>query len=149
MMPVLQKAPIRSAVMNAALPLLAMAGTIPISIAHGAESATGQPAGAQVYQQNSCFVCHGTLGGGGLGPRLAGNPLLTIGQFVVAQILLGRGEMPPFGGKLSDQQIAAVAQYIRNQWGNNFGPVTAQSVAEVRQLLSKATKSEPGTHADK
>ncbi len=149
MVQLLRNPVIRSAVMAAALPLLATAGLMPISIAHGAEPVTGQPAGAGVYQQNNCFVCHGNLGGGGLGPRLAGNPLLTIGQFVVAQILLGRGEMPSFADKLSDQQIAAVAQYIRNQWGNNFGPVTAQSVAEVRQLLAKASKSVAPTHAEK
>src|SRR5262245_53840913 len=69
--------------------------------------------GAEIYRQSGCVVCHGGLGTGGFGPKLAGDPILAIGQFVIAQILLGRGQMPAFGGKLSDPQIAAVAQYIR------------------------------------
>jgi mono/diheme cytochrome c family protein len=119
--------------------VLVLASASYVSMA--ANEAGAGPDGAQVYQQYRCFVCHGGLGGGGLGPRLAGDPILAIGQFVVAQIILGRGEMPAFGDKLNDDQIAAVAQYIRTQWGNDFGPVTPQNVAEVRNLMSKAVQT--------
>ena len=95
-------------------------------------------AGAEVYRQSGCVVCHGGLGTGGFGPKLAGDPILAISQFVIAQILLGRGQMPPFGDKLSDQQIAAVAQYIRTNWGNDFGPVTSDQVADTRTLMKRA-----------
>ena len=61
---------------------------------------------------------------------------------VVAQIVLGRGQMPPFGNRLSDEQIAAVAQYIRNSWGNDFGPVTPKDVADTRQLLKRALQTQ-------
>ncbi len=40
--------------------------------------------------------------------------------------------MPGFGGQLDDQKVAAVATYIRNSWGNDFGPVTPAEVAAKR-----------------
>ena len=74
-----------------------------------------------------------------------GDPLLIIEPFVVAQIVLGRGQMPPFGDKLSDEQIAAVApNTFRNSWGNSFGPVTPKDVADTRQLLKRAEQTRPG-----
>ena len=97
--------------------------------------------GASVYKQSGCVVCHGGLGTGGFGPKLAGDPMLAISQFVVAQILVGRGQMPPFGDKLSDQQIAAVAQYIRSNWGNDFGPVTPDQVKDTRNLMTRASQT--------
>jgi mono/diheme cytochrome c family protein len=39
--------------------------------------------------------------------------------------------MPPFNG-LSDRQVAAVATYIRNSWGNEFGIVTEAQIAAYR-----------------
>lgn len=64
--------------------------------------------------------------------------MLAIGQFVIARIIIGRGAMPPFGDKLSNEEIAAVAQHIRNSWGNDFGAVTPQEVEETRQLMKHA-----------
>jgi len=53
--------------------------------------------------------------------------------------------MPPFGDKLNDQQVAAVATFIRNAWGNHFGEVKPQAVAEVRrQLKSLNTQTAMG-----
>ena len=98
--------------------------------------------GAEIFKQSGCVVCHGGFGTGGFGPKLSGDPLLIIEPFVVAQIVLGRGQMPPFGDKLSDEQIAAVAQYIRNSWGNDFGPVTPKDVADTRQLLKRAEQTQ-------
>ena len=60
------------------------------------------PQGAEIYKQSGCVVCHGGLGTGGFGPKLSGDPMLAISPFVIAQILIGRGQMPPFGDKLSD-----------------------------------------------
>ena len=98
------------------------------------------PPGAEIYKQSGCVVCHGGLGTGGFGPKLSGDPMLAISPFVVAQILIGRGHMPPYGDKLSDSQIAAVAQYIRTNWGNDFGPVTADQVADIRNLMQRAAQ---------
>jgi mono/diheme cytochrome c family protein len=101
--------------------------------------------GSDVYARAHCAACHGGLGYGGAGPRLRGEPLLEADTYVVGQILLGRGIMPSFGDKLSDREIAAVATYIRTSWGNDFGPVTPERVAEIRKSLEEqqATDSAP------
>lgn len=115
--------------------------------APGARAQSADP-GAEVYRQSGCVVCHGGLGTGGFGPKLAGDPMLAISPFVTARILIGSGgssgagssssKMPAFGDKLSDEQIAAVAHYIRNNWGNDFGPVTADQAADARRLMTRA-----------
>jgi mono/diheme cytochrome c family protein len=91
--------------------------------------------GEKVFMQNNCFVCHGQQGFGGVGPAFRNDPFLKLNDHVVGQILIGRGVMPPFGGRLDDGQVAAVATYIRNNWGNNFGPIQPEQVAQIRRDL--------------
>jgi mono/diheme cytochrome c family protein len=91
-------------------------------------------AGGEVYA-NRCTFCHGADGlGGDRGPAHAGNPELAYASYVADRILHGYGykKMPAYGGRLSDEEIANVATYIRNSWGNNFGPVSAAQVAARR-----------------
>jgi mono/diheme cytochrome c family protein len=89
--------------------------------------------GTDVYTR-SCASCHGAQGQGGFGPQLAGNAFLASTGGVVNQILMGSPErgMPPFAAALNDQQIAAVATYIRNSWGNAFGAIAPAFVAQSR-----------------
>jgi hypothetical protein len=64
--------------------------------------------------------------------------------------------MPSFAWKLDDRQVAAVATYVRNEWGNAAPAVTADQVAKLRARLAfdphtngatKATPlSRPGPH---
>jgi mono/diheme cytochrome c family protein len=79
--------------------------------------------GAHVYNQGHCYVCPGQFGSGILGPKFAGDPLLKEKPYMISQILIGRGEMPAYAHRLSDEEIAAVAEYIRNSWGNDLGAV--------------------------
>lgn len=95
-------------------------------------AAGAQGGGEQIYQQN-CAVCHGNRGQGASGPALAGNTLLQDATFVVRQILNGGQAMPPFGGRLNDEQIAAVATHIRTNWGNSLPAIAAEQVAQVRE----------------
>ncbi len=88
--------------------------------------------GKKVYMDARCFACHGEYGFGGAGPRFREDRYLSLSSYVIGQILLGRDIMPPFAEVLDNQQIAAVASYIRNSWGNNFGDVQAAQVAQVR-----------------
>lgn len=81
--------------------------------------------GQQLYQQN-CAGCHGNEGGGGTGPALAGNGALRDAERTVDQIVNGGDGMPAYGGRLSNEQIAAVASYIRTSWGNDYGRVSAE-----------------------
>jgi mono/diheme cytochrome c family protein len=94
-----------------------------------------QSDGEKIFMQNNCFVCHGQQGYGGIGPAFRNDPFLLLTEYVACQILLGRGVMPPFGGKLDDNQIAAVASYVRNSWGNHFGIIRPEEVAQVRQMV--------------
>ena len=42
------------------------------------------------------------------------------------------GVMPPWGPSLSDEQVAAVTNFVRTSWSNRGEPVTAERVAELR-----------------
>lgn len=103
-------------------------------------------AGQTLYAQ-SCAGCHQASGGGLVGafPPLAGNPNLTDAALVVRAVRNGKqgslsvggqtysGAMPAVGATWSDAQVAGVATYVRNAWGNRFGGVAA---AEVPRLLA-------------
>jgi len=43
--------------------------------------------------------------------------------------------MPAFDWKLSDAEIAAVASFVRNSWGNSAAPVSTGDVHDLRQAL--------------
>ncbi|GFO81429.1 MAG: hypothetical protein A49_10560 [Methyloceanibacter sp.] len=89
--------------------------------------------GAEVYRQGRCYVCHGALGYGGVGPQFRGHDNLKDDKHVVGAILDGPGEMPAFADTLTNEQIAAVSTYIRTHWGNDYGSVTPDRVAEIRK----------------
>ena len=47
--------------------------------------------------------------------------------------------MPPFDWKLTDEQVAAVASYVRASWGNTAPPVSADDVAALREELKQGS----------
>ena len=75
------------------------------------------------------------MGRGGVGPDFVGDRFLTVGDYVIAQILMGRGQMPGFADRLSDDQIAAVASYIRQSWDNKLGDLSPDQVKQLRAKL--------------
>jgi len=81
---------------------------------------------------NNCAACHGAAGQGEQGPALAGNEALGDTGYLARTIIHGFGYMPPFGDQLNDNQVAAVASYIRNSWGNEFGPLQPSDAAAKR-----------------
>jgi cbb3-type cytochrome c oxidase subunit III len=89
--------------------------------------------GASVFAKN-CAACHGANGTGGIGPALAGNPKVNIGNptAMLSTILQGRNLMPSWRGQLSAGDIAAVATYIRSSWGNSVPAVTVQDVDAIK-----------------
>lgn len=110
-----------------------------------------QMASGQVVFVQHCQVCHQPPGkpdqtAGGLPPypRLAGDTLvLGHDPTTVLHIILGGAESPvtanerttfsmPAFPTLSDQQIADVATYIRNSWGNHAAPATKDAVTHLR-----------------
>ena len=76
------------------------------------------------YQTAGCANCHGNAGEGGFGPELAGNEYLAGVGGLLGMILGGFEEhgMPAHADLLDDHEVAAVATFIRNSWGNAFEP---------------------------
>ena len=72
--------------------------------------------GSEVFD-DSCSVCHGSDGSGGVGAALGGvSERLTVRDHL-SVVWTGRGSMPPFGGLLTDAEIAAVVAYQRSTFG--------------------------------
>ena len=87
---------------------------------------------------NVCQGCHmpDALGASGAGtyPSLAGNKNLESPGYPIGLIVNGRRGMPPFGDMMTDGQVAAVVNYVRTNFGNNFtDTVTAKDVQDVRR----------------
>ena len=62
-----------------------------------------------------CANCHGSSGGGGTGPRLAGTVVDRFADPADQEAVVrdGRDNMPAFGGTLSDAETEAVVRYTR------------------------------------
>ncbi|GAA4163676.1 c-type cytochrome [Shinella granuli] len=108
-------------------------------------------AGAAIYLDN-CTACHVSDGSGvpRFFPPLAGsgkvnNPdpttvirvLLEGARAVPTKTHPSPLTMPAFGWKLDDDEIAAVATYVRSSWGNSGGAVEADEVRKLRGLLAE------------
>ncbi|HYX65475.1 MAG TPA: cytochrome c, partial [Burkholderiales bacterium] len=46
--------------------------------------------------------------------------------------------MPAFDWKLSDQDVADLATYLRGAWGNHASPVSASDVKDTRERVQQA-----------
>jgi mono/diheme cytochrome c family protein len=104
-------------------------------------------AGASLYDLH-CGTCHqpSGLGAADSGPRLAGSLVVQASDPAsLINVILHGPELPEpppptgewqhmeaFGEKLSDEEIAAVASYLRGAWNNKGGEVTVEQVAKQR-----------------
>ena len=105
-------------------------------------------AGAALYAEH-CARCHLDSGRGAFlkAPPLAGSAVAqgrdpaTLINVILHGAQVGAGSAAPFGawedmksfgGKLTDEQVAAVSTYVRRSWGNRGGAVTAREVAAQR-----------------
>lgn len=61
----------------------------------------------------SCVVCHGPQAAGGIGPRLAGNPVLSNEQAFWTVVYEGRHVMPPLKGAITEQQMADIQAWLK------------------------------------
>jgi len=108
-------------------------------------NAESQQIGQSLYE-DQCASCHGDKGEGrGDYPPMAGNRTVIMHSSVnLVRIILSGGfapttegnprpyGMPPFGHTLSDPEVAAVATYVRNAWGNKAGAVMPLDVQKTR-----------------
>ena len=87
---------------------------------------------------NVCRGCHmpdaaGATGAGSY-PSLAGNSNLEAAGYPILIVVNGRRGMPPFGDMMTDGQVAAVVNYLRTHFGNNYQDVvTARDVRDARR----------------
>jgi mono/diheme cytochrome c family protein len=132
----------------------------------GAQVAEMTPAerGKKIFSAN-CATCHqaSSLGVAGQYPPLAGSEIVNGGSKRVGMILLkglegpivvkgqqyGSAVMQPWEKTLTDTKIADVITYIRQEWGNTGGPVTAEGIAALRKELAgrSASLREADLHA--
>jgi mono/diheme cytochrome c family protein len=102
---------------------------------------------------DACTACHLAAGRGQAGtfPPLRGSGvaqqhdstgvirlILAGGRTAPTQSRPSFQSMPSFAWKLSDQEVADVATYVRNSWGNHAPPVDADEVAAIRSKLKLA-----------
>lgn len=107
--------------------------------------AFARDAGASLMEQgqklfnHNCSFCHGTDGRAKANefPNLAGSSSLEDVEYIVTNIHQGVAVMPPFPW-FSDEEIAALATYVRNSFGNSYGQVSASDVAAIRGKLEPA-----------
>jgi mono/diheme cytochrome c family protein len=84
-----------------------------------------------------CQGCHMPEGVGAVGagayPALARNPRLASAGYPLLLVIKGRNGMPPLGDLLTDEQVAAVINYVRSHFGNAFADeVTAADARAAR-----------------
>jgi len=110
-------------------------------------------AGAAIYA-DLCSACHKSDGKGiphlipdlSQAASLRGNDPTTVLRVIIqgAQTVATDAEptapaMPSFGWQLDDEQVAAVATYVRNSFGNRGTPVTASNARDSRSELRSRT----------
>jgi mono/diheme cytochrome c family protein len=67
--------------------------------------------GEKLYDA-SCVVCHGPRATGGIGPRLAGNPVLSKEKTFWTVVYEGQHVMPPLQGAVTEQQMADIRAWL-------------------------------------
>ena len=118
----------------------------PLANLHAAEPSSNRELPISFVKKH-CADCHGAQGQGATGayPPLAGNRAVVMASSVnTVQAIVSGGfapataghpqpyGMPPFRTLLSPAEIAAVASYVRQSWGNRAGAVSSLDVQRVR-----------------
>jgi mono/diheme cytochrome c family protein len=116
--------------------------------------------GGQIFE-DTCSACHEHKAEGvpTLFPPLAGSAEVqqkdsaTLVHIILAGTRTASTDeaptassMPSYDWKLTDDQIAAVATYIRNAWGNSAPAVTPREVSEMRKKVVKPEASANDSH---
>ncbi|MEY3948754.1 MAG: hypothetical protein RJB43_109 [Verrucomicrobiota bacterium] len=113
--------------------------------------------GATLFLAN-CAACHQATGLGvpGAFPPLVKSVWVTGSEDrLIKAILAGlageievngvkyNGNMPNIGAGLKDAQVAHIATYVRQAWGNTAEPVMDTKVAEVRKAIGNRAQYNP------
>lgn len=118
------------------------------------------PDGAKIYA-DTCQACHQVSGLGvpNQFPPLVGSEWVLGSEdrfvMIVLHGLVGEievegetfnGAMPTLGPTFTDEELAAVASYVRRSWGNRAAPIATATVTRVR--LAHAMRTKPWTVAE-
>lgn len=102
----------------------------------------------QMLYMNNCEACHWTDGNGakGIFPRLnGGDVVIADNPTGLINIILQGAQtpstpkapsimaMPGFAARLTDEQVAQLATFVRSGWSNDAPAVTAKEVQKVRE----------------
>ena len=125
-----------------ALALAASLSGVPSALAQSGDVRFGDrtrfmPQSGEALYAAVCQGCHMPAGVGAVGagayPALTNNPRLAVAGHALAMVIKGRKGMPPLGSLLNDQQAAAVVNYVRTHFGNDFrDEVTAIDAQALR-----------------
>jgi mono/diheme cytochrome c family protein len=96
-----------------------------------------EKSGEQLFS-SVCRGCHMSDGKGATGagtyPSLAENRSLEASGYPIGVVVNGQRGMPPFGAMMSNDQVAAVVNYLRTHFENDYrDDVTADDVKAVRR----------------
>lgn len=110
------------------------------------EAQPGMPLGARLYLDN-CSACHFVTGLGApeIFPELAGNSLVVSKEVTPLLSIILHGATVPgtarrpmplvmqgYADRLNDDDVAALATFLRQSWGNDAPPVTPEQAAAAR-----------------
>ena len=112
------------------------------------EGVTADARGKIVFQ-GACVSCHGWSGESPVSPMATLTGVVAVndpGATNVAQIVIsgtkrhtpdGALSMPAFGNAYTDDEIAAVANYVTARFGSKGSKLTAQDIADLRKQTSQ------------
>jgi mono/diheme cytochrome c family protein len=112
------------------------------------QGGTPDPRGKMVFE-GACVSCHGWTGESSISPfaTLTGagavndSTAINVVQIVISGTSRHTPEdavsMPAFGNAYSDEEIAAVANYVTARFGSKPSQVTARDVADLRKQASQ------------
>lgn len=122
------------------------------STAKALQAGINDSRGAELFVDN-CAACHRTDGKGyaRVFPEIAGNPsVLAENPTSLIRLILKGSSLPPtatapsalgmpgFAQRLSDEEVAQLATFVRNGFGNRADKVDAAQVTSIRKQVSAA-----------
>lgn len=104
-------------IVNVVQVLVLIVAGVAVVLLFTVDSGSGKPssAGATLFADN-CARCHGSSGGGGIGPQLSGGKVVKAFPAVPDEmqfVTRGQDGMPAFGNTLSPAEIRKVVDYTR------------------------------------
>src|SRR6201747_2767057 len=135
------------------------ATTAPVAPASHRQGGVTADARGKIVFQGACVSCHGWTGESNVSPFATLTGAWAVndpGATNVAQIVIsgtkrhtpdGALSMPAFGNAYSDDEIAAVANYVTARFGTKGSKLTANDVAELRKQTAEESLSVIAGHS--